>query len=255
MRYIKPEFWTDGKIVTLSFPARLLYIGMWNFAMCDKGHVEDDALRLKMQIFPADDVDIPALVDELIRSGRVVRLEAPSGATYLHVVRLPDHQKVDPRWTTRCPACKNADDLTEALPNSPKLPDTPPNSPQEGRGGEGIGEEGITTLSDRSATRTRKPRSSTQAPESFAEFWAAYPRKEARGRAVPAYVKALKKTTPERIAEGARRYRDDPNREAPFTALPASWLNDERWDDGPLPAKNGKSPDSWSLWDAAGAHR
>ena len=33
IRTIKPEFWTDEKVVTLPFEARLLFIGMWNF--CD----------------------------------------------------------------------------------------------------------------------------------------------------------------------------------------------------------------------------
>lgn len=246
MRYIKPEFWTDGKIVSLSFAARLLYIGMWNFALCDQGHVEDDALRLKMQIFPADKVDVPGLVEELIQSGRVIRLESPTGATYLHVARLPDHQKVDPRWATRCPACKNADDLTATLPNSPKLSETLPNSPQEGIGGEGRGEERRTTSSDRSAART------TERPDAFAEFWSTYPRKEAKRPARTAYDRALKRATAERILAGATRYRDDPNREAAFTALPASWLNADRWDDEPLPPRNGRSAGepAHSLWDA-----
>lgn len=263
MRYVKPEFWTDAKIVGLSFPARLLFIGMWNFALCDQGHVEDDVLRLKMQVFPADAVDVAALVEELLRSGRVERLEASDGHTYLHVVHLSDHQKVDPRWTPRCPACKNADDLAaKPLPDSPKLPGTQeslgelsgtlPNSPQEGIGGEGIGGERRTTSSGK-AGRAR----ATAPPERFDDFWAAYPRKDAKGRAVPAYRSALKRASADEIIEGALRYRDDPNREAAFTALPASWLNADRWGDGPLPGKNGKAGQpSWSAWDAfAGAER
>ena len=60
IRTIKPEFWTDEKIVELSAFARLLFIGLWNFAD-DAGRMEFSAKRLKMQIFPADDVDISAL--------------------------------------------------------------------------------------------------------------------------------------------------------------------------------------------------
>ena len=29
IRTIKPEFWTDEKIIELSLPARLLFIGLW----------------------------------------------------------------------------------------------------------------------------------------------------------------------------------------------------------------------------------
>lgn len=159
MRYIKPEFWTDSRMVSLSRDARLLYIGTWNFALCDKGHLEDDALRLKMQVFPADNVDVPALLAELMGAGRIVRV-TNGEATWLQIVNLGTHQKVDPRWTPRCPACKASENLTETQesfggaltsgnaanrpsggPERASLTETLPNSPQEGIGGEGIGEE------------------------------------------------------------------------------------------------------------------
>ena len=52
-----------------------------------------------------------------------------------------------------------------------------------------------------------------------------------------AWVKAIKKTTPEIIIEGADRYSKDPNRDPSFTAHPATWLNGDRWLDSPLPQK------------------
>ena len=225
MRYIKPEFWTDGKMVALSFAARLLYIGMWNFAVCDKGHVEDDVLRLKMQVFPADDVDVQSALDELVGSGRVVRVELSTGETFLHVIHLGDHQKVDPRWTPRCAACKDAipaeTPATSTEPakphrNSPKLSDTLPKTPQEG-----IGEE-------RRVKNTRAP----APPAMFEEFWAAYPKRVDKGHARTAYTKALAKTDSQTLVTGAQRYAaaqagGDPK----FTALPTTWLNGERWED------------------------
>ncbi|OZE77178.1 hypothetical protein CH305_18245 [Rhodococcus sp. 15-649-2-2] len=111
IRTIKPGFWTDGNIVVLSPFARLLYIGMWNFAMCDHGHVADDPMKLKLEVLPADDVDIVALLNELIGRGRVVRVADPEGRSYLLVRRFEDHQKIDPRWKTRCPACSHPDSL------------------------------------------------------------------------------------------------------------------------------------------------
>jgi len=51
IRTIKPEFWTDDKIVELSFPARLLFIGLWNF--CDDwGRMEYKPKSIKLRIFP-----------------------------------------------------------------------------------------------------------------------------------------------------------------------------------------------------------
>ena len=73
---------------------------------------------------------------------------------------------------------------------------------------------------------------------SFDAFWTAYPRKTAKGAATAAWVKALKKATAEEIIKAAHAYRDDPNREEGFTAHASTWLNQERWLDGPLPQKS-----------------
>lgn len=132
IRSIKPEFWTDGKVVALSSHARLLFIGCWNFARCDNGHIEDDAMSLKLRILPADKVDATELLNELVNSGLVVRYQLDD-RTFLKIKRFNDHQKTDPRWENKCPYC--------ALQNSPKLAETPLNSSQEGIGRDGIGRD------------------------------------------------------------------------------------------------------------------
>ncbi|HZN76074.1 MAG TPA: hypothetical protein VFC00_30960 [Micromonosporaceae bacterium] len=104
-RTLKPEFWTDEVIVELSFAARLFYQGCWNFSICDQGHIDDSPKSLKMKIFPADDVDPAALIDELIKWGRLRRKETPDGRTYLHVGTLVKHTRMETRWKTRCPYC------------------------------------------------------------------------------------------------------------------------------------------------------
>lgn len=119
IRTVKPEFWTDGDVMDLSPQARLLFIGSWNFALCDYGHLADDARRLRRQVLPEDDVmmvrvdgewailpmDPVFLVDEILTSGRMVRLTVDE-RSYLHIVRFTDHQRLEKRWTPRCPACK-----------------------------------------------------------------------------------------------------------------------------------------------------
>jgi len=64
IRSIKPEFWSDEKLAECTLGARLLFMGMWNFAD-DEGRMENSPKRLKMQIFPGDDIDVTALVGEL----------------------------------------------------------------------------------------------------------------------------------------------------------------------------------------------
>lgn len=77
----------------------------------------------------------------------------------------------------------------------------------------------------------------------FAAFWKIYPRHQGRATAVKAYAKARKKVSAEELLAAAQRYRDDPNREDGFTLHGATWLNQERWQDPPLPPReNGHRP-------------
>ena len=71
----------------------------------------------------------------------------------------------------------------------------------------------------------------------FNLFWAIYPRKEAKGAARTAFMKAAKKATVESIIEGAKRFASDPNRQPEFTAHASTWLNQERWSDEALPSR------------------
>lgn len=65
--------------------------------------------------------------------------------------------------------------------------------------------------------------------EGFDLFWSAYPRREGKGRAEKAWTKAIRLVSPERIVEAVRgaKWSDDKQ----FIPLPASWLNDRRWED------------------------
>jgi hypothetical protein len=70
----------------------------------------------------------------------------------------------------------------------------------------------------------------------FNEFWSVYPRQQGRGKAKEAFVKAVKDFGLEPVMDGVKRYAADPNLPDPqFVPLPATWLNQERWADGPLP--------------------
>lgn len=237
IRTIKPDFWTDGNMVKLSPFARLLYIGMWNFTMCDHGHVADDAMKLKLQILPMDNVDIDALLDEIMNAGRVVRITSDDGRTYLHVKRFEDHQKIDPRWKTRCPACAQADSLTpvETQGSLDELTETPEVSPTLPLGREGMGRE------------SKRPSSSPAAPSmEFDQFWAQYPRKVGKLAAQKAFSRATKLTTVESIHSALRNLQQEMRgKDQQFIPHPATWLNQGRWDDEPTRA--GISPSSpWS---------
>lgn len=92
IRTIKPEFFTSEDIVELSAYARLLYIAVWCEA--DRaGRLVWKPKTLKLRYFPADDVAIQELCDELIKAG-LVKLY---GDGLAFIPKFLDHQHVNPR--------------------------------------------------------------------------------------------------------------------------------------------------------------
>lgn len=92
IRTIKPEFWTSSDVVRCSRDARLLFIGLWSFCD-DAGRHPADAVRLKMEVFPADVIDVAPLLDELTAAGLIVQYEA-KGKPYWQVTGWR-HQRLD----------------------------------------------------------------------------------------------------------------------------------------------------------------
>ena len=64
IRGFKADLWTDEDFVELSPFARLLWLGMWNYA-CDNGHLDDKSKQIKMRVLPTDDVNCAELLREL----------------------------------------------------------------------------------------------------------------------------------------------------------------------------------------------
>src|SRR5690625_4463994 len=129
IRGIKPQTWTDEKIVSLTPLARILFVGSWNFA-CDNGHVQDSHIQLKIRLLPGDDQDTPIqptppilpaatrdtneLLDEIIAAGLMER-----GDGYLTIPNLTDHQRPHKRWWKTCdkPGC-NVPEGASSTPNN-----------------------------------------------------------------------------------------------------------------------------------------
>ncbi len=94
-RTIKPEFWTSEQVVECSLEARLLFIGLWNFAD-DGGVIPQSNKSLKMKIFPADDYTsetIRIMLDELSSNG-LIELYEVGESRYIRVIAW-HHQKID----------------------------------------------------------------------------------------------------------------------------------------------------------------
>lgn len=94
IRTVKPEFWTSGQVVKCDPVARLLFVGLWNFAD-DGGNHPADPLRLKMEVYPGDAFEVSevaAWVGQLIDAGLIETYKA-QGRTWWHVTGW-DHQKI-----------------------------------------------------------------------------------------------------------------------------------------------------------------
>jgi len=89
-RNIKPGFFRNADLVELSMTARLLFIGLWT--MADRsGRLEDRPKQIKMELFPADDVDCGACLQELSSIGVIDRYESV-GVRVIQVVNFSKHQ-------------------------------------------------------------------------------------------------------------------------------------------------------------------
>jgi len=102
IRSIKPDFWSDEKLTECSMAARLFFIGTWNFAD-DSGNLVYSTKKLKMQIFPGEDIDCQPLIDELLAKG-VMREYEVAGKAYLHISGFRDHQVINKPSRSAIPA-------------------------------------------------------------------------------------------------------------------------------------------------------
>lgn len=231
MRGIKPETFTDDKMLRLSPLARWLFVGMWTLA-CDNGHLEDNAVQLKVRLLPMDTCDVGELVAELLATGQVTRHDG-----YLKVTKLSEHQRIDKRFLLLCEWCEH--DVHTTFTPADKAPrtasaqrahDVQPTSAQRAHVDEGEGEgEGERNLSlvelDMQAD-----------PDRFEEWWNAYDNKTGKKAARAKWDRALKKNgvTADLLIQATKSYitsQRAQNKHPEFTKNPATWLNGEHWTD------------------------
>jgi uncharacterized protein YlbG (UPF0298 family) len=116
-RNIKPGFFTNEDLVELDFGTRLLFAGLWTIADRE-GRLEDRPKKIKMNIFPADTVDVDSMLDELSRYGFVQRYEV-NGAKYLQITNWSKHQ--NPHHTEKASEIPgNNGEITVNQPLQPK---------------------------------------------------------------------------------------------------------------------------------------
>lgn len=245
IRSIKPEFWSSPNLPPDPW-VRLLYMAMWNWAD-DNGIGTANPRELLGFAFPNEDhirlVDFRRMLVEIHRVFGV-KFYSVAGRPYFSIPSWERHQKFDRRSKGRYP--------------SPDHPDAVPDL-QEDKGSTESHEVtsrarrdvvvGTEEQRNRGTEEKEELHRPTKSSDAFETFWSVYPRKDAKRKAEGAYRAALKRADADTITAGAQRYADDPNREPAFTAMPATWLNADRWGDEPLPARAGGIRDRPSTTD------
>ncbi|WP_158610164.1 hypothetical protein [Micromonospora globbae] len=251
IRSIKPDFFTSETIAALPLSARLTFIGLWTH-VDDNGVTVDNARLIVAAIWPLEEDPREALqrtqedLQRLSEAGLIQRYES-DGRQLLFITAWDEHQKVSHPGKTRYPRpTPNA--LTSGNTKPPEvLPKSSGESTEILRPEQGAGsrEQGST----RAPARRSAARNYDDDPR-FVEFWNVYPLKKAKPAAFTAWRNAIKRgADPGHIITAAKSYRDDPRRKPDFTAHPATWLNQERYDDQPAvtPPVIGGSGGAW--WD------
>jgi len=259
-RNIKPGFFKDAKVVSCSYAARLLFQGLWCIADY-KGRFKYEPLEVKMEIFPADDVDINKMMDELAEKKLIEFYTEHSGTTLVQVRGFEKHQnphinEKQNRDKTPAPHLPSKMEclakITELDTENSFLPQQVIDSlvvlreySQNNTGVIGLIPDSLYTDSLIKNTLSETPKKPKKTkPEKTTEpfiylfdmFWEAGLTKSKKKDSYPAFIKVLKTKKGTELEFTSFLVNDIKqrinNRQNGFEALlPTSYLNGERWND------------------------
>jgi hypothetical protein len=202
-RYISTDISVDKRINTLSDFGALLYTWMIPHAD-DAGSITSDCEELAWIVVPGRQRKTPQIAaalqtmlqQELLVRGVDNRLYFPQESFYRYQTYIPPAKR------------RLCDPAVEQRRETPQNTASPSPSPSPIK------------------------HMSSAVQDFFNRFWEAYPRKEGKGAARTAYEKAYKKVGPDDILCGLMYQVPDMRRkERQYIPMPATWLNQERWDD------------------------
>lgn len=265
IRSTKPEFWKSRRIASVSWDARLVLKGLESY-VDDNGVGIDDIELIVTDVFPRDMfakgsetvARVYEAITELHQAGLVHRYTTEADRL-LYISWWESIQRIDKPGKGRNPRPDGTlnykdSEICESVASPPETL-APGTGEQRNRGTEeqrNRGTESTVTLSDADAPdhepeefeliEEELPIDDVDAtpgyPADFTRFWEIYPRRGGKGAACTAFIKAKKRANVETIITGAERLRDDPNLpEGKLIPMPSTWLNQDRWEDDPLPSR------------------
>lgn len=138
-RNIKPGFFRNEDLVELPFQTRLLFVGLWTMADRE-GRLENRPKKIKLEIFPADDVDISLEITRLSEAG-LVKVYQVGNANCIQVVNFKKHQNPHHRESpSELPEPPESNGKGPQPPENKEAPESPgqaPGKPEESRADSG----------------------------------------------------------------------------------------------------------------------
>lgn len=205
-RNIKPGFCQNEILAELPFETRLAFALLPMFADRD-GRMEDRPKRIKMQMFPADNIEMHRVLQELHGAGFIQRYTVDN-SQYIQIVNFAKHQN------------PHVNERPSEIPPPPELEDSTVQAP----------ESHSTNRADSLFSDSFKTHTSTAAR--FDEWWRVYPKKIEKKKAKATWKRrkldAIAETL---IADTERRQRLSDKWKRGYIPNPTTYLNGDRWED------------------------
>ena len=221
-RNIKPGFFTNEDLVELDFATRLLFAGLWTVADRE-GRLQDRPKKIKIDVFPADNLDIDAMLQALHDAKFIQRYEV-NGSKFIQISSWDKHQ--NPHHTEKASEIPGPNgEITVKAPLK-----TRDAQKQDG------GNLADSLIPDSLIPDSEKSAGKPADPPGFAEFWLAWPsgdRKQAKGKCLSAWKKAHAERDAALVLAHVDRMKssDEWRRDGgQFVPAPLVYLNQRRWE-------------------------
>jgi len=232
-RNIKPGACKNEALAELGPMTQFLFVMLPCFADRD-GRMEDRPKRIKAEIFPYYDADVDAMLQDLEDSPeRFISRYEIDGKRYLQITNFNEHQTPHHKESESIipPCVKHDSSMTQHQAKHDNLE-----------------REAIGISNKESVSRNQESgisMATSIAKLSFGHWWNLVPRKVAKGAAEKAYIQAVKRLecredNPHHfLRERIEAYAKTPQAQGEYCPHPATWLNQERYDDDPATWQRG----------------
>ncbi len=226
-RMIHPDIWTDEKFLSLkNDEARLLFIGMMNFAN-DEGIFKDKIISIKAQVLPLSTTKL-GLIEDYISNMLELRLLEKGhdidGTKLLRFKNWHTYQKINHATPSKYTFTK--EEIDDSIRTKVELSeDSSRTTSQSNIIKNSINKNNISTKKNLEKT--------TKQDFTFEQFYELYPKKQAKEKAETSF-KRLKKAELKALKVGLDSWLafwKESGTDAQFIPLPATWINQKRFND------------------------